>query len=87
MQEVLPVSGAHVPCLTVAGHFLSMQPTMEQNAEPKKIWFRGDEYAAVVAERDKYKMALEASRDRIEASMDPCACALDVFDIVEAALE
>lgn len=51
------MSGPHAPATTVAGHFLSMQPIADGALALEKSWYRGDAYAAMVAERDKFKKA------------------------------
>lgn len=81
--------GPHVPLTSVAGHFLSMQPgTDTSRLAPEKIWYRGDEYLAVVSQRDKYKLALDGVFKIFSDPNEPgdSETMLQVLDIVEKAL-
>lgn len=47
----------HQPVATLTGHFTGMHPTADP-APPTEVWYRGDDYAARVAERDHYRDGL-----------------------------
>lgn len=82
--------GPHVPCLSIAGHFLSMQPTMKQNADPTKVWYRGDRHIEVYDSMAKYRAAIETINRLFndpKQSLDSDFLIVEIITIVEAALK
>jgi hypothetical protein len=47
----------HQPVATLTGHFTGMHP-IEGVGHPADLWYRGDDYAARVEERDRYREGL-----------------------------
>lgn len=54
MPDVYSKGDAHHPVATVTGHFIGMQPVVITGAHADKIWYRGDDYAEIVRQRDAW---------------------------------
>jgi hypothetical protein len=76
---------AHQPVITVAGHFNGMHPCMHGNVPvTSEMWFRGDDHADVIIERDRYREGLReivALFDKEDVEM------LDFLEVAERALK
>lgn len=82
LQELSAVdmSTAYQPKLSVAGHFLSMQPA-EDDVPLKLVWYQGEDFAAQQLAAFKYKQALEAVRVLYNTCVDE-ATTLSLIDDV-----
>lgn len=78
-------TGPHVPLTTSAGHFLSMQPATDAKAPRDAVWYRGDEWDIVAAERAKLMMACQEVMRHVSDTPDPEVLA--IIDIIEKALK
>jgi hypothetical protein len=82
------VSGPHEPLVTVAGHFLSMQPSDKDiRKEPTKVWYRGDQYVELYNLMYKYRRALEMILDLQSAADAVTPDITDSWVIAEEALK
>ena len=76
----------HQPGVTVAAHFTGMHVSEDIGVPATETWYRGDDYAAVAAERDKCKAGLQ-SIVAIFEKPDGDYELLDFLDIAERALK
>ena len=62
MPDVYAKGQPHVPVADIGGHYVGMHaPERPEVFKPEKLWWRGDEYAALQAEVEKLKQARELS--------------------------
>lgn len=74
----------HQPGVTVAAHFTGMHVSDDATVPVTETWYRGDDYAAVVAERDKCASGL---REVIALFDNPDVEILDFLEVAERALK
>ena len=66
MPDLYSKGSPHRPWTTVAGNYLGMQPVGPLiGAKPAEVWYRGDDYAEVIRQRD----AWAATREGWEAAI------------------
>jgi hypothetical protein len=74
------VKGApHVPVVTAASHFTGMCASEDASLPATEAWYRGDDYAAVVAERDRLRAGMREVLGVFDKN-DP-----DILDFLEIA--
>ena len=81
--------GPHIPMTSVAGHFMGMQPQPVGASHSDEVWYRGDDYMALVAECDKYKRACMGVLEIIDGPtpLSGDDMIFEILDIVQKALE
>lgn len=87
MQAVSPMTGAHKPLLTAAGHFLSMQPVTDPMEPLDKVWYQGTEFAAMHGVAIKRGLALQQIVDVLGSGGSDTDELLRMVMIAEAALK
>jgi hypothetical protein len=75
--------GPHVPVMTVAGHFLSMQPSTDAKLGPEKVWYRGDAYRELYDQMATFRQACEDVMKYVAREADPEV--VTIIDIIEKA--
>jgi len=54
MPDIYAKGEPHKPTTTITGHFVGMHPAGPLvDVRPATVWYRGDEYVALKAERDE----------------------------------
>jgi hypothetical protein len=66
VPDVYAKGQGHRPTMSVAGHFLGMHaPERPDVWKPEQLWYRGDDYAEAIRQRDPFNLDLVARMDRL----------------------
>ena len=86
MPDVYAKGQPHVPVADIGGHFVGMHaPERPEVFKPEKLWWRGDDYAEAIRQRDAFNLDLVARMEQIAKLEADVAALLRSRDLGAAA--